>query len=299
MTPKIIFYSVRGEHGFLSNFYYSPSMIDGVMYDTVEHFFQSQKFLCERTQKFIRCLNTPRDAAIQGRRKTLPLRPDWEEVKDDIMRIGIYNKFTQDRNLWEKLASTGTQELIERSEKDAYWGDGGGKGKNMLGQMLMDLRTELSGRKDEMQFCFFQGKVMQVPYFKVCHWRRFMHEKLRYNPLRRAYRTSCYPGVLPGSEFFEEFIAILEQFLEKNYSNTKLYKTLESRYDSFQGLNLSNETRIILSQNGFRNYPICEPVTATCAYCGHMYYDFTPIENMKKEHSLLFQCPYAKILWDL
>jgi predicted NAD-dependent protein-ADP-ribosyltransferase YbiA (DUF1768 family) len=34
--------------------------------------------------------------------------------------------------------------IIEHTENDDYWGDGGdGSGKNMLGQILMRIRTEL------------------------------------------------------------------------------------------------------------------------------------------------------------
>ena len=35
-------------------------------------------------------------------------------------------------------------QIMEHTEKDAYWGDGGdGSGKNMLGRILMEVRDEL------------------------------------------------------------------------------------------------------------------------------------------------------------
>lgn len=41
----------------------------------------------------------------------------------------------------QKLLSTGTREIVEFSEKDAYWGNGGdGSGKNRLGVLLMEVR---------------------------------------------------------------------------------------------------------------------------------------------------------------
>jgi predicted NAD-dependent protein-ADP-ribosyltransferase YbiA (DUF1768 family) len=41
---------------------------------------------------------------------------------------------------------TGTEELIEDSPVDYYWGCGAdGSGKNMLGKLLMELREELKG----------------------------------------------------------------------------------------------------------------------------------------------------------
>jgi predicted NAD-dependent protein-ADP-ribosyltransferase YbiA (DUF1768 family) len=41
--------------------------------------------------------------------------------------------------------STEQKILVEHTENDSYWGDGGnGKGKNKLGKLLMRLRDELS-----------------------------------------------------------------------------------------------------------------------------------------------------------
>lgn len=42
------------------------------------------------------------------------------------------------------MLSTGERKLVEHTTNDRYWGDGGdGNGQNMLGRMLMELRTEL------------------------------------------------------------------------------------------------------------------------------------------------------------
>ena len=47
------------------------------------------------------------------------------------------------------LMGTGDAKLVEHTENDDYWGDGGdGSGKNMLGQILMRIRAEL---EDEAQ----------------------------------------------------------------------------------------------------------------------------------------------------
>lgn len=44
---------------------------------------------------------------------------------------------------------TGNRELIEHTEKDRYWGDGGdGSGKNRLGFLLMKLRDEFRNQWD-------------------------------------------------------------------------------------------------------------------------------------------------------
>ena len=85
-------------------------------------------------------------AAELGRERHRPLRPDWEAVKDDVMRVAVRAKFTQHEELRELLLSTGDEALVEHTTNDAYWGDGGdGSGKNMLGKILMEVRAELRG----------------------------------------------------------------------------------------------------------------------------------------------------------
>jgi hypothetical protein len=83
-------------------------------------------------------------AASMGRSRGRPLRADWEAVKDDIMRAALQAKFTQHPGLRSLLLQSGDAELIEHTKNDSYWADGGdGTGKNRLGQLLMELRTEL------------------------------------------------------------------------------------------------------------------------------------------------------------
>jgi hypothetical protein len=60
----------------------------------------------------------------------------------------VQAKFTQHEELKVLLLSTGTATLIEHTENDDYWGDGGdGSGKNKLGKILMQLREELQKKK--------------------------------------------------------------------------------------------------------------------------------------------------------
>ncbi len=85
-------------------------------------------------------------AARMGRSRKRPLRKDWEAVKDAIMYEAVLAKFTQHTDLRELLLATGDAKLVEHTENDAYWGDGGdGSGKNRLGRILMRVREELRG----------------------------------------------------------------------------------------------------------------------------------------------------------
>jgi ribA/ribD-fused uncharacterized protein len=72
------------------------------------------------------------------------MRPDWEAVKDDVMRSVVRAKFTQHPELKQTLLSTGSANIVEHTANDSYWGDGGdGSGRNMLGRILMEVREEL------------------------------------------------------------------------------------------------------------------------------------------------------------
>jgi ribA/ribD-fused uncharacterized protein len=83
-------------------------------------------------------------AARMGRDRKRPLRRDWESVKVQIMREAVLAKFSQHEELTQILLSTGEAKIVEHTENDSYWGDGGdGGGKNMLGIILMEVRREL------------------------------------------------------------------------------------------------------------------------------------------------------------
>jgi len=65
----------------------------------------------------------------------------------EILRL-VLAKFTQHPELRELLLATGDAALVEHTENDAYWGDGGdGSGKNRLGEIPMRVREELRHRK--------------------------------------------------------------------------------------------------------------------------------------------------------
>jgi ribA/ribD-fused uncharacterized protein len=141
---RIHFYAVGDEYGCFSNFAPSPIRLAGKTWPTSEHYFQAQKFAGTDHEEAIRRVRSPMVAARMGRSRQRPLRRDWEQVKDAIMRAAVLAKFTQHDDLKEILLGTGDALLIEHTAKDSYWGDGGdGSGKNMLGQILMRVREEL------------------------------------------------------------------------------------------------------------------------------------------------------------
>lgn len=140
----INFYSTTGEHGAFSNFSRHKVKLKGKIWETSEHYFQAQKFAGTKYETEVRKAKGPAEAARIGRDKSLPLRKDWESVKDNVMRDVVYAKFTQDEHLRKLLLSTVDEKLVEHTANDSYWGDGGnGKGKNMLGIILMEVRDRI------------------------------------------------------------------------------------------------------------------------------------------------------------
>ena len=141
----IYFYTPREEpYGCFSNFSRHGITMDGLWWPTVEHYFQAQKFTVTPYTERIRQAATPKQAAALGRSRSVPLRADWEQVKDGIMLAAVQCKFETHEALQAILLATGDEEIVEKSSKDYYWGCGAdGSGQNRLGQTLMTVRESL------------------------------------------------------------------------------------------------------------------------------------------------------------
>lgn len=140
----IHFCKVSEAYGCFSNFAPYPVSLSGKVWPTSEHYFQAQKFAGTAYEEEIRNAKSPMIAAHQGRDRKKPIRSDWEQAKDSIMREVVLAKFTQHPQLREILLSTGDAILVERTDRDPYWGDGKNRtGQNKLGQILMSVREEI------------------------------------------------------------------------------------------------------------------------------------------------------------
>lgn len=151
----INFYHQNNEYGCFSNFSDHLVYLKGSDWPTSEHYFQAQKFEGTKYESDVRKCKGPMAAANMGRDRSLPLRPDWESVKDNIMRVAVLAKFTQNKDCFTTLLSTADATLVEHTKNDNYWADGGdGSGKNMLGIILMEVRDVLKAlqdRRDRME----------------------------------------------------------------------------------------------------------------------------------------------------
>jgi ribA/ribD-fused uncharacterized protein len=148
----------KGEWRVLSNTHEAPFQVDSITFPTVEHYFQWSK-----AKQFgdgvaaDKILKTPSAKAVKALGKKVKdfVKEDWEKTKDGVMRTALKAKFIQHPDLKTKLLETGTRSIGEASARDKYWAIGTSAdtakakdpskwpGKNVLGTMLMELRTEL------------------------------------------------------------------------------------------------------------------------------------------------------------
>lgn len=137
------------EWAFLSNYYPQEIEFEGITYPTNEHFFQAMKTLDINKRRAIANASTPGLAKKMGR--SVSLRPDWEDIKEDVMLEGLYRKFANDE-LADWLLDTGDEELVEGNFwQDNFWGvcycekcrTQGIQGQNHLGKLLMKVREKI------------------------------------------------------------------------------------------------------------------------------------------------------------
>lgn len=152
ITPKGLAFS--GQHVLFSNFFPIEMRFNGIVFPTAEHAYQFEraKFLNKNeSANSILKVRKPQDAKLIGSR--LPRSAEWDACKRDKMKEIVTSKFSQSSAMKAALVGTGSINLIEATF-DRFWGsglplntkgmiDGRWSGSNVLGQILMELRTEL------------------------------------------------------------------------------------------------------------------------------------------------------------
>ena len=161
MSNEIRFYRANEKpYGAFSNLYRRQVVFEDETFATSEHAYQAGKARKEEVRKWL--MEAPSPALLSMAAHGLyywDVAPDWSKIKFDRMRAVLRAKFTQHEDLRVLLLSTGDARLVESATVDngvnRLWGEVRGCGKNMLGQMLMELRTELRAAAQaerDMQF---------------------------------------------------------------------------------------------------------------------------------------------------
>lgn len=139
--------SFKNEYYFLSNMYPCSVMFEGKIYPSAESAFQAAKLINPEERNVFTSLDGYKAKRL-GRK--VVLRPDWENIKVNIMYQILLDKFTRNSKLKIKLLQTEGSILIEGNTwNDTFWGFDIRKkaGENILGQLLMDIRADLISKE--------------------------------------------------------------------------------------------------------------------------------------------------------
>lgn len=155
-TDTHVFFFNGGD--FLSNFYRSPFVVNGIRYSCNEQYIMAQKALLfgdiDACNNILAC-TSPHDMKQYGRRVKNFDEKIWLENRDKILYDGLYAKFTQNKILYENLKKTGIKTLVEASPYDKIYGVGlaendpkildenNWRGENLLGYTLMRVRASI------------------------------------------------------------------------------------------------------------------------------------------------------------
>lgn len=130
----------KGDYRWLSNFERCSIYYKGILFKSAEAAYQAQKTLNIQARHIFSKLDA-REAKSLG--KALILRPDWDDVKLEVMEEICRIKF----NLPEfrgKLLATRDITIIESNYwGDTFWGVCDGVGENHLGNIIMKIRDEI------------------------------------------------------------------------------------------------------------------------------------------------------------
>ena len=154
----ICFHNSNEENGYLSNWYHSDFMVDGMKFSSMEQFMMYRKAVCFHDNLIAKqILETEDVAAIKALGREVSNYDDhvWNGVRQITVYEGLLAKFSQNDDLKKKLKSSGNAILAECAVRDRIWGIGLSmhdprrmnpkqwNGKNLLGYTLMMVRDKV------------------------------------------------------------------------------------------------------------------------------------------------------------
>ena len=160
MRKVIGFHNPEEEYGYLSNWYLSDFVINGIKYTSMEQYMMYQKAVVFGDHKIAEQIMSISDVArikALGRNVSKYKDSIWNGMRQILIYKGLVEKFRQNDELREALLGTGDSILAECAVQDKIWGIGLSmtdpnrgtidqwKGQNLLGYALMLVRDELRG----------------------------------------------------------------------------------------------------------------------------------------------------------
>ena len=154
----VCFHNPDEENGYLSNWYLSDFMVEGVLFSSMEQYMMYQKAVCFQDEYIAaQILHTQDVAQIKALGRMVSGYDDnhWNGIRQIVVYKGLLEKFSQNNVLKEKLKETKTAILAECAVNDKIWGIGlpmnaverfdrtKWRGQNLLGYTLMMVREQL------------------------------------------------------------------------------------------------------------------------------------------------------------
>lgn len=155
----ICFHNPEEENGYLSNWYLSNFIVEGILFSSMEQYMMYKKAMCFDDQIVANKILETKDVAeikALGRQVSNYNDSIWNGMRQILIYEGLLAKFTQNEDLKEQLISTGDAILAECAVKDRIWGIGLSmtspkrldiyqwNGQNLLGYALMLVRKRIS-----------------------------------------------------------------------------------------------------------------------------------------------------------
>lgn len=154
----VCFHNPEEDNGFMSNWYLSRFVVDGIAFSSMEQFMMYRKAVCFRDGPAAeRILSTDDAARIKALGRLVSNYDEgfWNGVRQIVVYEGLLAKFSQNEDLRKRLKATGDSVLAECAVQDKIWGIGLSMkdpnrldqskwgGQNLLGYTLMMVRERL------------------------------------------------------------------------------------------------------------------------------------------------------------
>lgn len=153
IAQSVFFHKKTDNHWILSNMSACPLEIEGVPFKSSEHLFQTLKFATTESvlavyNNYISPKMTAKHYEYLGGHK----REDWEQIRVDVMKFCLQQKYEQCPEFREELESTKGYNIVElqdsKRDKETSRANAWGvktkgqnyEGPNLMGRLLMELR---------------------------------------------------------------------------------------------------------------------------------------------------------------
>jgi hypothetical protein len=143
-AKKVEFYSP--EFYCFDNFSAHQVKIWGKVFPTAEHAYQWKKFADTKPKIAESILAAPspilaRETAIKNKSSRLS---NWEDLRVQIMTEILNAKYSQHKDVQQKLPMTGAKIIVGNPPSHKFWGVGeNNKGANVFGKIWMKIRNDI------------------------------------------------------------------------------------------------------------------------------------------------------------